>query len=66
MATSLKADPPPSNEAVVEELFLATLGRLPAQKEKDLAVAQLVQYREAGAEDLLWSLLNKTEFLFNH
>ena len=65
LAFLMKADPPPSNETVVTELFLATLGRLPADREKSLAVAQLQQYRESGAEDLLWSLLNKTEFLFN-
>ena len=65
LAALMKADPPPSNEAVVAELFLATLGRLPVDKEKALAVAQLQQYRESGAEDLLWSLLNRTEFLFN-
>ena len=65
LAALMKADPPPSNETVVAELFLATLGRLPAGKEKALAVAQLQQYRESGAEDLLWSLLNRTEFLFN-
>ena len=65
LATLFKADPPPSNEAVVEELFLAALGRLPAGKEKALALAQLERYRESGAEDLMWSLLNKTEFLFN-
>jgi hypothetical protein len=61
----MKADPPASNDSVVDELFLATLGRLPAPTEKAVAVAQLQQYRESGAEDLLWSLLNKTEFLFN-
>ncbi len=65
LATLFKADPPPTNEAVVDELFLATLGRLPAGKEKALASGQLERYRESGAEDLLWSLLNKTEFLFN-
>ena len=65
LAALMKADPPPSNETVVAELFLATLGRLPVDKEKALAVAQLQQYRESGAEDLLWSLLNRTEFLFN-
>ena len=65
LAALMKMDPPASNEAVVAELFLATLGRLPAPNEKAVALAQLRQYREAGAEDLLWSLLNKTEFLFN-
>lgn len=65
LAALMKRDPPVSNETVVAELFLATLGRLPAPRENALALAQLQQYRETGAEDLLWSLLNKTEFLFN-
>jgi hypothetical protein len=66
LATLLKADPPPNNQTVVDELFLATLGRFPLPKEKELAIEDLQEYRESGAEDLLWSLLNRTEFLFNH
>ncbi len=62
----LKADPHVSNEAIVEELFLSALGRFPSSSEKQLATAQLEQYRESGAEDVLWALLNKTEFLFQH
>ena len=62
----LQAEPLNSNEAIVEELFLAALGRLPTADERRIGVRQIEQYREAGAEDLLWSLLNKTEFLFNH
>ncbi len=61
----LKQEPLKSNEAIVEELFLATLGRFPEEKEKRLGVAQIERYRESGAEDLLWSLLNTKEFLFN-
>ena len=62
----LKAEPLKSNEAIVEELFLAAVGRFPTAGEQRIGVTQIEQYREAGAEDLLWSLLNKTEFLFNH
>ena len=61
----LKQEPLRSNEAIVEELFLATLGRFPGEKEKQLGVTQIERYRESGAEDLLWSLLNTKEFLFN-
>lgn len=61
----LKQEPLKSNQAVVEELFLATLGRLPREEEQRLGVAQIERYRESGAEDLLWSLLNTKEFLFN-
>jgi hypothetical protein len=66
LARLFHADPPPSNEAVVDELFLATLGRSAFPAEREIAVSQLRDYRESGAEDVLWSLLNKTEFLFNH
>ena len=62
----LKAEPLKGNETIVEELFLATLGRFPRDNEKRIGITQIEQYREAGAEDLLWSLLNKTEFLFSH
>ena len=61
----LKQEPLKSNQAVVEELFLATLGRFPREEEMHLGVAQIERYRESGAEDLLWSLLNTKEFLFN-
>ncbi|MCY3759111.1 MAG: DUF1553 domain-containing protein [Acidobacteria bacterium] len=61
----LKQEPLKSNQSIVEELFLATLGRLPREEERRLGVAQIERYRESGAEDLLWSLLNTKEFLFN-
>lgn len=61
----LEQEPLKTNQAVVEELFLATLGRLPREEEQRLGVAQIERYRESGAEDLLWSLLNTKEFLFN-
>jgi hypothetical protein len=61
----LQEEPLKSNEAIVEELFLATLARFPTKAEKQIGVTQIEQYREAGVEDLLWSLLNKREFLFN-
>ena len=63
---TLLKDPLLTNEAITEELFLATLGRFPTYREKRIGATQIQQYRENGAADLLWSLLNKTEFLFNH
>jgi hypothetical protein len=50
----------------VRELFLALLGRFPTDGEKQVGIAQIELYREVGTADLLWSLLNKTEFIFNH
>jgi hypothetical protein len=61
----LEAEPPRSNAEIVEELFLATLSRFPTAKEKEVAVKLLQEYRTAGAEDLLWALLNRFEFIAN-
>jgi hypothetical protein len=54
--------------AVVEELYLATLSRRPRPAEMDEAVALIRsgKSRAEGIEDLMWSLLNSREFLFNH
>ena len=61
----LEAEPPKSNDAIVEELFLATLSRFPTQKEKEMSVKLLQEYRTVGAEDLLWALINRFEFIGN-
>jgi hypothetical protein len=55
-------------DKAVDEVFLATLSRLPRDQEKKEALAELVlaQNPKEGLEDLLWSLLNTREFLFNH
>jgi hypothetical protein len=58
----LQHEPPHSNSEIVEELFLATLSRLPSEQEKSLAVKLLQDYHTRGAEDLLWSLINRLEF----
>lgn len=59
----------PSNE-VVEELFLRTFSRSPRPDELRDATAQIdgdkSPNRRAALEDLLWTLLNSKEFLFNH
>jgi hypothetical protein len=58
-----------SDAELVEELFLATLGRRPDAPERELALSQLSarpEDRRRSAEDLLWSLLNHPEFLFQH
>jgi hypothetical protein len=51
----------------VEELYLALLSRRPRPDE----LARLVRYAEAGdrpraLRDILWALLNSTEFILNH
>lgn len=52
----------------LEELFLATVSRPPTEKEK----ARFADYRRSRADrdgafaDLLWALVNTTEFALNH
>ena len=61
----LRQDPPRSNAEIVEELFLATLSRFPSEQERTIAVKLLEEYHAQGAEDLLWSLINRLEFSAN-
>lgn len=53
---------------IVEQCFLATLSRLPTKAEQEGLAARLdaSSDRRATAEDLLWSLINHPEFLFQH
>lgn len=52
--------------AVVDELFLATLGRFPTPAESEFGAERIAADRVTGAEDLQWALLNSPEFLLNH
>ncbi len=54
-----------SDGEVVEELFVATLGRQPSPSEKDVALTAMAKSRVQGAQDLQWALLNMSEFLYN-
>jgi hypothetical protein len=53
------------NEAVVSELYLKTLSREPTAKEVQTCLAHVKQVsdRNEAFEDILWSLVNSTEFL---
>jgi hypothetical protein len=62
----LNKEPPLRNDQIVEELFLSALSRYPTADEKKLAVSQIEKYRTQGAEDVLWALLNKMDFIFNY
>jgi hypothetical protein len=56
-----------TNEQVVEELFLASLSRLPRPAETEVALRILAEGdRLEAAEDIAWVLLNSVEFLLNH
>jgi hypothetical protein len=62
----LHAEPPESNEKIVEEIFLAALSRFPSAEESAFGVKLLTAGHDAGAEDLLWVLLNRPEFVLNY
>ena len=51
---------------IIEELYLAALGRFPRETETSGAIALIQQARDrrAALEDVLWALLNAKEFLF--
>jgi hypothetical protein len=53
---------------LVEELFLATLTRLPKPDERAAAEKHLAgaKTRTEGVTDLLWALVNTREFILNH
>ena len=55
-----------SAEAIIDELYLATLARFPTEAESKIAEASIDSDREVGAENLQWALLNTPEFLLNH
>jgi hypothetical protein len=53
---------------IIRELYMVTLSRLPRPVE--IATAQRMIFKapklKQGVEDLLWTLLNSREFMFNH
>jgi hypothetical protein len=55
-----------TNEQLVEELFLSSLGRWPTSEEKEVAFQALEKDRKRGAENIQWALLNSIEFVLNH
>ena len=57
------------DEQVIEELFLASLSRIPSPEERRLLLAKLCKPgadRRRVVEDILWALVNHKEFLFQH
>ena len=62
-----KSDAKP--EQIIAELYLACLARLPDADEEKLALSTFNAKdatRQTAVEDILWSLLNSAEFVFNH
>lgn len=54
----------PQNDDALSEVYLLVLGREPSQKERDICNRYLarVKNRTEAFEDILWSLLNSSEF----
>ena len=58
-----------TDDQLIEELYLATLSRRPSDSEVALmrqAFEDSSGNRRAAAEDVLWTLLNTREFVYNH
>jgi Protein of unknown function (DUF1553)/Protein of unknown function (DUF1549) len=53
---------------IIEELFLATLSRFPTKDEAAKCLEHLTKTpnKQNACNDMLWALLNTTEFIFNH
>lgn len=57
----------PDDGQIVESLFLSTLSRFPADRERAAVAAALrTGDRKAALQDALWAILNTKEFLYNH
>jgi hypothetical protein len=61
---------PLADPQLVDTLYLDVLSRYPTSDEQILALGQLAKggaaARKANAEDLLWTLFNKVDFVFNY
>ena len=51
-------------DKLVDEVYLAALARFPSDKEREIAQSLLQPDLKEGAEDLLWTLVNRLDFLF--
>jgi hypothetical protein len=57
-----------TDDEVIEELFLATLTRIPTAKEKSDSLDHLkgAKNRTVAIQELTWALINTREFILNH
>ncbi len=55
-----------SDDELVRQMFLATLGRDPAEHEMATVNAAKIDDRERWLSNLQWVLLNKLDFIFNY
>ncbi len=54
------------DDQLVNTLFLTVLSRYPNSTEMNTALTNLKTNRTAEAQNLLWSLYNKVDFVFNY
>jgi hypothetical protein len=54
------------DDGFLDQLFLHTLSRLPTSLEKQTALTRRGDDRSRWAEQLLWALINRNEFLANY
>lgn len=62
------AEDPRKDEEKINELYLIAFGRSPEEAEKQASISyvQSKDNKREAYEDLIWSLINSKEFLFNH
>lgn len=55
-------------EDIFDGIYLATLSRVPTEREREICMRQLKKWDEYcnAYEDVFWALLNSNEFFFNH
>lgn len=65
---ALLASDPRTDTDKINELYMITLGRSPNETENQASIAyvQGKENKREAYEDLIWSLINSKEFLFNH
>lgn len=57
----------PGNSELIEAMYLEVLSRRPTSTERNLALSRFnTGVRASNAQDLLWSLYNKIDFIFNY
>jgi hypothetical protein len=54
------------NDQLVNTLFLNVLSRYPTEDEMSAALVNLSTNKTQEAQNLLWSLYNKVDFVFNY
>jgi hypothetical protein len=61
------ADTDRTNDQVIDEIYLGTLSRFPTEEERQLLrpAFENAGHRRTAVEDILWSVLNTKEFLYN-